>query len=243
MDNLDNKKFGLLISELRKEKHLTQKELGDKLYVTDKTISKWERGISMPSIALLIPISNLFNISVTELLQGERLDDFDKVEKIESEFIRSFNENRIKWKYIYCVCCLVSTTCLFLLFQFGLSFNKMKDNVILIVGLMLLFGGWFCFFAKDLLPGYYDKYKIYHISQGIFHMNFIGLSFNNNNWPEICKASRISTLSIAVIYPILTLIIVNWHGLKQWNEIQTILVFASICIMFLSIYWTGKKYE
>ena len=46
MTQIDNEKFGDLIRRLRKEKHMTQKELAQKLFVSDKTVSKWERGVS-----------------------------------------------------------------------------------------------------------------------------------------------------------------------------------------------------
>ena len=49
MYQLDNEKFGKFICELRKEKNLTQKELAEKLFVSDKTVSKWERGASITS--------------------------------------------------------------------------------------------------------------------------------------------------------------------------------------------------
>ena len=49
MDQISNEKFGLFVTELRKKKNLTQKDLAEKLYVSDKTVSKWERGLSMPS--------------------------------------------------------------------------------------------------------------------------------------------------------------------------------------------------
>lgn len=69
---MDNKKFGDFIKELRKEKQLTQKELGEKLNITDKAISKWERGLSFPDIAVLKDLSEFFEIDISELLNGER---------------------------------------------------------------------------------------------------------------------------------------------------------------------------
>lgn len=69
---MDNKKFGNLIKELRKEKQLTQKELGEKLNITDKAISKWERGLSFPDIAILKELADFFDIDISELLNGER---------------------------------------------------------------------------------------------------------------------------------------------------------------------------
>ena len=50
MDQISNEKFGLFVTELRKKKNLTQKDLAEKLYVSDKTVSKWERGLSMPNV-------------------------------------------------------------------------------------------------------------------------------------------------------------------------------------------------
>lgn len=69
---MDNEKFGNFIKELRKEKGLTQKELGDKINITDKAISKWERGLSFPDISMLNSLADFFEIDVSELLNGER---------------------------------------------------------------------------------------------------------------------------------------------------------------------------
>lgn len=70
--DMDNVKFGQFIAKLRKEKNMTQKELAEKLHLTDKTISKWEKGLSFPDIATLEPLSELFDVSITELLSGEQ---------------------------------------------------------------------------------------------------------------------------------------------------------------------------
>lgn len=72
--DMDNVKFGQFIAKLRKEKNMTQKQLSEKLHLTDKAISKWERGLSFPDIATLEPLSELFDVSITELLSGEQDD-------------------------------------------------------------------------------------------------------------------------------------------------------------------------
>lgn len=69
---MDNMKFGKFIQELRKERNMTQKELAEKLNLTDKAISKWERGIGFPDIAMLKPLSEIFNVSIIELLNGQK---------------------------------------------------------------------------------------------------------------------------------------------------------------------------
>jgi len=69
---MNNEKFGELISELRKEKSLTQRELADRLHVTDKAVSKWERGKGYPEITLLQSLADVLGVTASELLSGER---------------------------------------------------------------------------------------------------------------------------------------------------------------------------
>jgi transcriptional regulator with XRE-family HTH domain len=67
---MDAGKTGNFIAEKRKAINMTQKELADKLHITDKAISKWERGLSFPDISVLIPLSEVLNISLYDLLTG-----------------------------------------------------------------------------------------------------------------------------------------------------------------------------
>ena len=96
---MDNKKFGDFIKELRKEKQLTQKELGEKLNITDKAISKWERGLSFPDIAVLKDLSEFFEIDISELLNGERgkKQEID-IEKVIQEAIENYKNIEEKKK-------------------------------------------------------------------------------------------------------------------------------------------------
>lgn len=64
-------KIGKFIAEERKVKKYTQRELADKLSISDKTISKWERGNGFPEVSLLLPLCNELEITVNELLSGE----------------------------------------------------------------------------------------------------------------------------------------------------------------------------
>ena len=69
---MDSKKTGALVSTLRKEKGMTQKELAAQLHVSDRTVSKWERGAGFPDVSLMMQLADTLGISVNELLQGER---------------------------------------------------------------------------------------------------------------------------------------------------------------------------
>lgn len=68
---MNQEKIGALILTLRKEKGWTQKQLADKLDVTDKAVSKWERGMGLPDVTLLKPLSDALDINVNDLLNGE----------------------------------------------------------------------------------------------------------------------------------------------------------------------------
>ena len=78
---MDQIKIGKFIGTLRKEKGLTQEQLGEKLGVTNKTISRWENGNYMPDVEMLSLLSKEFDVSINELISGERLlsEDFRKV--------------------------------------------------------------------------------------------------------------------------------------------------------------------
>ena len=68
---MDNAKIGKLIFNLRKNAELTQNQLAEKLNVSDKAISKWERGFGCPDISLLPVIAKIFEIDLESLLKGE----------------------------------------------------------------------------------------------------------------------------------------------------------------------------
>lgn len=69
---MDNVKTGELIKELRKEKGMTQKELAQMLHITDRAVSKWERGLNAPDIGLLEPLAAALGVSILDLINGER---------------------------------------------------------------------------------------------------------------------------------------------------------------------------
>ena len=68
---MDNVKIGKLIYQLRQEKGMTQLQLADQLNISDKTVSKWERGLGCPDVSLLPELSQIFNVDLEKLLAGE----------------------------------------------------------------------------------------------------------------------------------------------------------------------------
>ena len=71
---MDAQTFGAFIARCRKDKQMTQAELAEKLHVTDKAVSRWERGIGFPDINTLEPLAEALEISLVELMKSKRLD-------------------------------------------------------------------------------------------------------------------------------------------------------------------------
>lgn len=69
--SMDNVKIGNLINKLRKEKGMTQLQLAEKLHISDKTVSKWERGLGCPDVSLLTDLSGVFGVDLEKLLSGQ----------------------------------------------------------------------------------------------------------------------------------------------------------------------------
>ena len=99
---MDAKITGCFIAQLRKELGLTQKELAEKLEVTDKAISRWETGKGLPDTSLLKPLAEIFGVSVGELLSGKRMDDSQIKNQADHIILESlsYEESQEKWKGI-----------------------------------------------------------------------------------------------------------------------------------------------
>lgn len=93
---MSEKKIGEFIANKRKEKGLTQQELGDKLFVTDKAVSKWERGISFPDITILKKLASILEVDVEDILEGENKSKKKSIESKIEEIQIQINENNKK---------------------------------------------------------------------------------------------------------------------------------------------------
>lgn len=93
---MDNEKIGKFISKLRKEKQMTQKDLAAKLNITDKAVSKWERGLSCPDISLLSTIADVLEVSINEILNGEKSDSVSEDMEISVDKALGYAEKTVK---------------------------------------------------------------------------------------------------------------------------------------------------
>lgn len=90
---MDMQKVGTFLSELRKERNLTQDELGEQIGVTNKTVSRWENGNYLPPVEMLQILSKLFDVSINEILNGERINDSDYKNISEENIKSALNES------------------------------------------------------------------------------------------------------------------------------------------------------
>ena len=91
---MDVKKIGMFIQTERKKLNITQDELAQKICVSNKAVSKWENGHGMPSIDYLVILAKTFNVTVNELLQGERLSDQEKITKADETIIKGLKNKK-----------------------------------------------------------------------------------------------------------------------------------------------------
>ena len=112
---MDQLKIGKFIAECRKEKGLTQMQLSEKLGITDKAVSKWERGITMPDTSIMLELCDILGISVNELLNGEKINMENNDQKNKQLLLEMANElekkNKIIWSAMW-VIMIISFTAL-----------------------------------------------------------------------------------------------------------------------------------
>ncbi len=89
MDQVKTEQF---IKTIRKKKNLTQREVAEKLSISEKNVSKWETGNGLPEVSLMIPLCELLGISVNELLSGEKLDEKQYYNKAEENIMDLLKE-------------------------------------------------------------------------------------------------------------------------------------------------------
>ena len=99
---MDNRQIGRFIAECRKEKGLTQRELGERLHVTDRAVSKWETGKSFPDVSILEDVCRELDISVSELLAGKRIASEDYKKETEKVLIATIGQRQLMGFEVVC---------------------------------------------------------------------------------------------------------------------------------------------
>ena len=263
MFEIDKKEFGRFLSELRKEQGMTQKELAEKLFVSDKAVSKWETGGSIPDVALLMPLSKLLDVTVPELLECRRYEKTEtlapeKADAMMNTVIQMTDEERKEaervrkkiqtWFIAATVISFVALLGIYQYFMMSRGMNPMMLAMPLMLPLFgMIFGIYACFFAKEKLPSYFDENKISAYSDGFFRINLPGVHFNNSNWKYIIGWIRIWSILMLLLGPVVWLVAclcyesLGWFSVYVGSSVVTgVVILVSI---FIPIYYVAKKYE
>lgn len=258
MYELNKQAFGAFLAQLRREKGYTQKDLAEKLYVSDKAVSKWERGLSVPDVALLVPLAEYLGVTVTELLEGRRLDSAalapSEVEHIvqkaiaypeERENTAQQMKRRIQKHLLPFVVCTAAGLIASILLWKLIPVMEVHLKTLLFVseGLGILFGAYVAFFMDETLPRYYDENRINNVAQYGFRINCPGVYFNNNNWKRVLKTLRIWSMSTVVLMPPLCAL-ASWCEAKFGVTLFWMgLLLIYLTTLFLPLVYVARKYE
>lgn len=153
---MNQEKIGLFIAKCRREKNMTQEDLAEKLDVSNKSISRWENGKTMMDISLFEPLCNELDISIIELLNGERINDKKKDKLYTKTLINYSNKVGSRNKQVILTILFIMSLMPMLLYQFGgmRGVQEISGLIILlspitIVSIILFFLGiWFKFKNK-----------------------------------------------------------------------------------------------
>lgn len=214
MHEIDKAKFGTFVSRLRRERGITQKDLASRLYISDKAVSKWETGVSVPDVALLVPLSEALGITVTELLKCERIPapepmESQQVEELLKAAISCSGEvqrpNRKKQLPRFLGFALLAMFEL-LTVAFFCQDSPLLSTLFALEIMMICFAGYFILFLQEKLPDYYDQNEIRYFNDGFLKLNLPGVTFHNRNWPHIRHAAIRSSQVCGLVFPLVFLL-------------------------------------
>ncbi|HNZ97934.1 helix-turn-helix transcriptional regulator [Ruminococcus sp.] len=157
---MDQVKIGKFISQMRKEKGLTQKQLGEELLISDKTVSKWETGKGMPEVSLMLPLCEKLGINVNELLTGERIPDEDYKKKAEENIMNIMREKEESIRKII-VSVIAGVTgilagCTLILVSGVFNMETWQRGLLLAIGIIVMIGGIAVAAIEDMTAGTYE---------------------------------------------------------------------------------------
>lgn len=164
---MDTVKIGKFIAENRKKQNLTQMELAEKLNITDRAVSKWERGLSLPDAAIMLELCKVLEISINELLTGENLEmkDYNKQAELNLIEMKRQKEQADKrllaaeiWLGLFATLFLLAVVV-----SAGIATIPEWAKVLIIIGGLIVFL-IVCFFLLKIeqVAGYYECKHCHH---------------------------------------------------------------------------------
>ena len=140
---MDQLKIGKFIANCRKQQGLTQMQLAEKIGITDKAISKWERGIAMPDTSIMLELCDILGISVNELLSGEKINMENNDKKNEQILLEMAKElekkNKTIWSSMWAIMIVSITGLIAGLFIAAFLIPEGVWQLVTIVGVCVVF--------------------------------------------------------------------------------------------------------
>ena len=164
---MDLIKIGKFIADSRKKKGITQEELAEKLYITDRAVSKWERGLSLPDADKMLELCNILDINVNELLNGEKINMKDYEKKLEENLIEMAKIKEEKDKQLLALEYVIGFTAsvTFLILIFIASYLEMETwlrILLIVVGCIIFAFGMGNALKIEQVAGYYECSNCHH---------------------------------------------------------------------------------
>ena len=160
---MDQIKTGRFIAEQRKAHGMTQRQLAEKLSVSDKTVSKWECGNGLPEVSLMLPLCELLSINVNELLSGEKLDADSYKQHAEENMMKLIDERKEnKRKLILEVVVVMITllaSCTLIMLSGLLEMESWLRVTLIAIGLVVMIGGIGVAAVLEMTAGYFECSK------------------------------------------------------------------------------------
>lgn len=218
---MDLNKISNFIKAKRKELNLTQEELAEKLFVTEKAVSRWETGRGTPDISLLIPLSKALKVEISEILNGEE----NKKNKNDIEKLIEYNELTKKSKFNFKIKLIILLYVLSILFF--LSYLRVEYNpnielnyfirlfLVVISSILIIIGNRI--YANNYVEKIEDKMKVDKLSKTIVFIYYIILLFNMVIFARYSNITSYNIIPFASITALITngnlyTIVINLFG-------------------------------
>ena len=158
---MDQKKIGGFIAEKRKDKGYTQAQLAEKLGITDRAVSKWENGRSLPDSSIMLELCGLLGITVSDLLCGEVITMENHNEKLEKELLEVIKEKERADKNLLTMEIVIGvlSTIMIITPTFAAAYFEMEDwvrGLIIVIGFVIGFIGYVFAIRIEQSAGYYE---------------------------------------------------------------------------------------
>lgn len=195
---MDMQKTGQFLSQLRKEHGFTQEQLGESLGVSNKTVSRWETGMYLPPVEMLQELSQLYGVSINEMISGQRLDEEQYRKKAEENITSVMKTPGFVRRERFLVCgewmrkhWWLLTLCLLIMGAlYGLSPIVAGDRFSYVVRVSILL-----FFAATLI----SNHVLHYVSQHIFEM-----TGREEEWKRIQILRIVWLIALAAVLFVLT---------------------------------------